>query len=420
MTLPRWLAALLLPGQFLPLAAAESEGTVRVTVGRSGADFVGDDNRILQAAVDYVGGLGGGVVEIGPGEFLMRDALHLPSHVTVRGTPGKTILRKAPAAHSPLKIDGDFAEQQITVAEPRGFEPGDGVAVWDSENEAFHVSTARIVRREGGTLFLDARLGSDYLVKNRGEAATVFPLISGCGVKDVRLENLIIEGNKEKNPFLGGCRAGGIYLFDGSKAVIENCVVRNYNGDGISFQLFDDVLVQKCVAEGNAGEGFHPGCGSQRAVIRDSVARANGQDGLFLCWRVRHGRFEENLLENNGKNGISIGHKDTENLLKDNTVRGNRRHGILFRDELAGMGGNNNRLENNRIEDNGAEAGSAGIRVEGVTENLVFKNNLIRDTRKDPGQTAGIWIGKNAGAIALEDNTIEAATPLQDRRKPPQ
>ena len=47
----------------------------RITVGTSDADLVGSDNRVLQAAVDYLAGLGGGVVEIGPGEFLMRDSL---------------------------------------------------------------------------------------------------------------------------------------------------------------------------------------------------------------------------------------------------------------------------------------------------------------------------------------------------------
>ena len=30
-----------------------------------------------------------------PGEHVMRDSLHLRRHVTIRGTPGKTILREA-------------------------------------------------------------------------------------------------------------------------------------------------------------------------------------------------------------------------------------------------------------------------------------------------------------------------------------
>jgi len=83
----------------------------RITVGQTNTDVPGTDNRALQAAVDYVAGLGGGIVEIGPGEYLMRDSLHLRPHVVVRGTPGNTILRKADAAESPLVIDGDFGEE---------------------------------------------------------------------------------------------------------------------------------------------------------------------------------------------------------------------------------------------------------------------------------------------------------------------
>src|SRR4051794_31832684 len=69
-----------------------------IKVGRSDADIVGSDNRALQAAVEYIAQLGGGTVEIGPGEYLMRDSLHLRPNVTVRGTPRSTILRKAPGA----------------------------------------------------------------------------------------------------------------------------------------------------------------------------------------------------------------------------------------------------------------------------------------------------------------------------------
>src|SRR5439155_26899303 len=89
-----------------------------ITVGVSGADIIGSDNRALQAAVDYIAGLGGGTVEIGAGEFVMHDSLHLRSFVTVRGVKGKTILRKARAASSPLALDGDYGEEQITLINP--------------------------------------------------------------------------------------------------------------------------------------------------------------------------------------------------------------------------------------------------------------------------------------------------------------
>ena len=86
----------------------------RISVGHSHADIIGTDNRALQAAVDYVAGLGGGIVEIGEGEYLMRDSLHLHSLVTVRGTKGKTILRKAKGYISPLAIDGEPAMAAAT------------------------------------------------------------------------------------------------------------------------------------------------------------------------------------------------------------------------------------------------------------------------------------------------------------------
>src|SRR5262249_57235577 len=78
----------------LPYAMHSAMGerpTVRV--GRRDADLIGADHRVLQAAVDYVARLGGGTGEVGEGEDLMGDSLHLRSHVTVRGPKGRTVLR---------------------------------------------------------------------------------------------------------------------------------------------------------------------------------------------------------------------------------------------------------------------------------------------------------------------------------------
>jgi hypothetical protein len=390
----------------------------RITVGLRDTDIIGADNRGLQGAVDYIAGLGGGVVEIGEGEFLMHDSLHLRSFVTVRGIAGKTVLRKARAASSALALDGDYGEEQFTVAKAEGFKVGDGVAIWDSNARGFHTTVARITGRSGNTFSIDTPLNADCMVANKAQAATVFPVISGYNLEGARVENLVIEGNKDENVYLDGCRGAGIFLYRGFGTVIENCVVRNYNGDGVSFQQSNDVLVQGCVSEDNAGLGLHPGSGSQRPVVRECIARRNGEDGLYLCWRVRHGLFEKNLLENNGRFGISIGHKDSDNLLQDNQVRFNQEDGIFFRNETEGMAGHRNRLENNLIENNGVKGEAAGIRVRGETRDLVFRNNIIRDTRPPEArkQTVGIRIEEPAGKVVLEGNEIEAKTKVEDRR----
>ncbi len=389
-----------------------------IKVGLSNADLQGTDQRALQAAVDYVAALGGGTVEIGPGEYLMRDSLHLRSHVTVRGTPGKTVLRKADGVESPLAIDGDFGEEQITVVDAKGFDVGCGVAVWTSKVGGFHITVARIIGKNGNILALDKPLNADCMIGDSARAATLFPVISGYDVEGVRLENLAIEGNQDHNLLMDGCRGGGIYLYRGSGTVIDHCTVRHYNGDGISFQQSNDVVVEGCVSEGNSALGLHPGSGSQRPTVRQCVARKNGSDGLFLCWRVRHGLFEDNVLEGNERNGISIGHKDTDNLLRRNTVRENVQEGVYFRDETLGMAGHRNRLEENLIENNGRKEGVAGIRIRGETRDVVLKNNRIQDTRSgaDKMQTIGIQLDEKTGPVVLEDNTIDAKTPVLDQR----
>ena len=389
-----------------------------ITVGKNNAHLIGSDNRVLQAAVDYIAGLGGGIVEIKEGEYVMYDSLHLRANVTVRGKKGETVLRKADGAISPLALDGDFGEQQITLEDPTGFEVGYGVAIWDDSSGGFHTTVARITGRNNNTFSIDKPLMADCMVSNKAKAATVFPVISGYHIEGARIEDLIIDGNKDSNVHLNGCRGAGIFLYRAFGTVIRGCIVRNYNGDGISFQQSNDVTVVDCICEDNTYLGIHPGSGSQRPRVRNCIARGNGTDGLFLCWRVRHGLFEDNVLEGNGRFGISIGHKDSDNLLRCNIVRSNSRDGIFFRNETLGMAAHRNRLEENIIENNGKGQEAAGIRIRGHTNNLVFKNNIIRDTREDKlqRQTVGIRIEEQVGQIILDGNKIKAKIAIDDRR----
>ena len=406
----------------LPLAMhSRMDERPQISVGQKDGDLVGRDNRVLQAAVDYISALGGGTVHIGPGTYLMNDSLHLRAHVTVKGTAGQTVLRKADAHSSLLALDGDFGEQQITVQDPTGFRVGGGVAVWDDRAGGFHTTVARITGRRGNTFSLSRPLMADCLVTRKARAATVFPVVSGYDIEGAAIHDITVAGNKDGNVPLNGCRGAGIFLYRGFGTLIRNCVVRDYNGDGISFQQSNDVKVINCISEGNTFLGLHPGSGSQRPVIKNCQARNNGTDGLFLCWRVRHGLFEDNVLEGNGRHGISIGHKDSDNLLQRNLIRRNGRSGVFFRNELRGMAAHRNRLVSNVIEDNGTREPSPGIYVRGETQDLVSRNNQIRDTRPEGkrSQTIGIKIGPQVGKVTLEDNTIQGSHPVEDHRPSP-
>jgi len=393
-----------------PLSVAEAgERTMRkcvsVTVGLKDADIIGSDNRALQAAVDYVAGLGGGVVNIGPGTYLMKDSLHLRSNVTLIGQGDATVLRKCDGAKSALATDGDYGQEEVTLVNPSGFEVGMGVTVADDNSGGFHTTVATIISQDGNVFAISKPLNADCMVNRNASARNTFPMISGYYIENVRLERLVVDGNREKNDHLNGCRGAGIFLYRASKVQIINCVTHSYNGDGISFQQSNDIAVENCASYNNASLGFHPGSGSQRPIMKNNRAYDNGGDGLFLCWRVRHGLFEGNELRNNGQFGISIGHKDSDNVFRNNTIIGNKGHGIYFRNEPEYTGGHRNLLENNRIYDNGG----CGIYIDGETRDITIVGNEICDTRpqNEKTQQFGVWIGSKADRITIRGNKIE-------------
>src|SRR5262249_9079296 len=158
-------------------------------------------------------------------------------------------LRKDKSAVSPLALDGDYGEEQVTLANPEGFEVGYGITIWDKQSGGFHTTVGRITGRNGNTFSFTTPLNADCMVANNAQAATVFPVVSGYNLEGARLEDLTVAGNKDQNVSLNGCRGAGIFLYRGFGTIIRNCVVRDFNGDGISFQQSNDVLVEDCTSE---------------------------------------------------------------------------------------------------------------------------------------------------------------------------
>jgi polygalacturonase len=392
--------------------SSQSSTTVQrpeIRIGIDKGDIRGDDHRALQAAVDYVAGLGGGTVQVGPGKFTMRNALRLRDNVDIVGVPGKTLLVASNGFSSPLAADGDANERQITVEDPSGFHIGDGVAIGDRDSGGFEVTTAAVVGQTGPNTFnLSEPLYLDYLVSKKAAARLVFPIVGGWNVKRVTIEGLTIDGNRSNAQYIDGCRGAGIYLFECENVSIRNCAVRNYKGDGISFQVSQHITVEDCLSENNGGLGIHPGSGSQHPVVRRNRSLANGSDGLYVCWRVKYGLFAENEIRGNHRAGISIGHKDTDNVFLENIIADNASYGVLFRNEDEAMGAHRNVFERNRILDNGSdgERGKtpAAIKIDGVHRDVVFRDNKIGNTGTNSTKAIGILHGPAATGLDAEQN----------------
>lgn len=391
--------------------------TLTVTVGPQGAQLTGSDDKILQAAVDYVARLGGGTVKVLPGTYRMRNSVFLASKVRILGSGADSVLLKESSAQTPLVANSDWYDQEVTLADPQLFRVGDGICL-QSKNPHHGGRTVlkrTLIARSGNRFKLDRPLRENFWLSGTATASSLFPLISGENIADVVIENITLDGNKTRNAELDGNFGGCIFLQDCNRVTIRRVTARNNHGDGISWQIAHDVRVEECQSHDHTGLGLHPGSGSQRTVMRGNVVERN-QIGIFFCWGVKFGLAEKNTLRDNVI-GISIGHCDTHNLVRNNDILNSGRYGVLFRHEgNKDFLGHHNVIEGNRIENSGDERHGAGIALEGELRGVVLRKNRIVDTRT-PGATAGIIITKSVGEVRLQENEIRGvAVPVRDER----
>ncbi|MCL4855636.1 MAG: hypothetical protein KJZ78_30080, partial [Bryobacteraceae bacterium] len=215
-----------------------------ISVAQSGvADVTGSDNVALQKAADLL--RPGDTLVVGAGTWEMHNSLFLPSGVTVRGISGKTILKKSRGVESSLIEDGDYGERVLAVAEPEKFRPGMGVSISDDElSSGWDISVSTVQEVKSPFLIISPMTLRDYNQEQKnGRIRNTFPILCALDAEKVVMEDLIVDGNRAENAYIDGCRGGAIYLYNVRDVIIRNCTARNYNGDGISFQITDGVQV---------------------------------------------------------------------------------------------------------------------------------------------------------------------------------
>lgn len=426
-------------GAFLPSTRADERPVVRapratdgddryepqwdekltLTVGRSAADLNGDDDKVLQAAVDFVARLGGGTVKVLPGTYTLRNSVFLPSNVRLVGSGLDTVITRIPSEEFRLAADSDWYDQEITVQKSGALQVGDGVTLMaKSPHDGSQTVIKRtLVARSGNRFKLSDGLRKNLWLSGKPTCSSLFPLFTSEYTSDVVIEDLTLDGNKDNCANLNGNYGGCIFLQDCNRYTIRNVTTRNYNGDGISFQICHDVLVENCHSHDNANLGLHPGSGSQRPVIRNCKLERNNL-GLFWCWGVKYGLATDNDIDGNLTYGISIGHCDTDNVMRNNEIRNSGKVGILFRNDERGADfwANRNIVENNRIINSGGSDG-IGIDIQGKTKDVRLTRNTILEQRA-PLQRTGIRIGADAGKVDMTQNRIEGFhTAVADARR---
>lgn len=391
---------------------------VCLRVGDDTSDIKGFTNTHIQCAVDRVAFLGGGTVELSKGTFIIKDSIHLRSQVLLCGQGEKTVLKKNEMKTAKVISRMGFGHFDIIVDTPEIFEYGDGVIIGDDNSGGFYESIGTLVARDGDTWFSSTAHAHDYTDIYHGCVKTLFPVISAIDINDAKVSAITIDGNAENNEYLNSCRGGGFFAHRSNRLVGENITVRNFDGEGFSFQTCDDLTLDGCLTEQCSGNGFHPGSGSNWFHIINCTARNCGSNGLFYCLRVRDSILENCCFEDNRGHGVSIGARDTGHINRNLTIRNNDGAGIYLREGEQEIAPHGNQIINCVIENNCQKDGEAEIVLQGAAEEIQVIGNKIyrRDDRP------GILVKSDMGDFTEDDNTItpygsNAIVRMSDRRK---
>ncbi|MBS0000387.1 MAG: right-handed parallel beta-helix repeat-containing protein [Cyclobacteriaceae bacterium] len=375
-------------------------------VGGTDADIRGFDRQAIQMAIEAVAETGG-VVRLDPGTYHLLAPVSLRSNVQLIGSGRETILKRMEGIQTQFIVDADYGELKLTVKNPDGFLPGMKIQVTDEDqNSCWNVSTAYIIDIQDNVIYIDDHLIRDYRADRGGLVSNASSVIEVIGAENVGVADLTADGNMLVNFLSDGCNGAGVYIFKSKNVIVDNVHVKDFNGEGISWQITENVTVRNSEISGSGNIGLHPGTGSPLSTIENNDVHHNKVDGLFICWRVHHSVVKGNKFHHNGRYGICTGHKDSDVLFEGNHVYNNGSDGIHLRGEREPNAPHRNTFTGNIIENNGMGGSGYGFSVNSPAKDLILKDNTIRDTENGT-QKAAVFIYENGSEPRMENNRIE-------------
>ena len=348
-----------------------------VTVGLSGAEINGDTNAAVQAAIDRAAATGGGTVTLLPGTYTIWDRIVMRTDTKLAGSGDETILQMPDGWEAALWEDGDWGNVWASCDSLPPVKVGHGVHLYSGRDRGWNSTVGTVLEIRESRVRVSQPFNGNHMVQDKARISSAHSIIDVEDAEHVSISDLVIDGNAAKNFRADGCRGGAIHGLRSHNVTVTGVTVRDFNGDAISFQSSDDWTIENCVTEDNAGHGLHPGTGAQRPVIRGCISRRNGNCGMYVCWRVQHGVFEDSRFEENTIAGISIGHKDSDNVFRRNRIINNTGPGIRNRKEKAPMCADRCVYESNVIQGN--NGGGPQVVLDGEVRDLVFRDNTYDD-----------------------------------------
>src|SRR5207253_6986525 len=119
-----------------------------------------------------------------PGTYRLRNSIFLQSNVRIVGSGEDSVLFKEPSVTTRLTVDGDHWHQEVTLADPNGFQVGDGVRLVakDPYGKGTNIIQRTLIASSGHRFKLDRRLEERFHLQGNPRIATNFALLQGTNV----------------------------------------------------------------------------------------------------------------------------------------------------------------------------------------------------------------------------------------------
>ncbi len=376
-----------------------------ISVGGDDADINGFNNQSIQFAIDALEQTGGTIV-LHPGLYTITAPVRLKSNVHLVGSGDETVLKRDKGIQTKFVVDADFGELKLSVENADGFEIGMKVQVSDDPNNGcWNVSTAYITDIVDDVIYIDKGLIRDYRSDLNGLVSNASSVIEVIEAENSSISNLVIDGMRSENFFADGCNSAGILILKSSWITIEGIRLKDFNGEGISWQITEHITVKNSEISGSGNTGLHPGTGSPFSIIENNDVHHNDRDGLFICWRVYNSEVKGNLFHHNGRYGLCTGHKDTDVLFENNHLYENRSDGVHLRGEREANAPHRNTFLRNTFENNGTNGGGYGFSINSPALDLKLIENSFLNSMNT--QKAAIYVHEAGLKPVLENNRFE-------------
>ena len=377
-----------------------------ISVGGDDSDITGLNNQSIQFAIDALE-LTGGTVILNPGTYTISAPVRLKSNVHLVGSGDDTVLKREKGVQTNFVVDADFGELKLTVENTDGFEVGMKIQVNDDPNNGcWNVSSAYITDIVDDVIYIDKGLIRDYRSDLNGLISNASSVIEVIEAKNCSISNLVIDGNRSLNFFADGCNSAGILILKSTWITVDKVRVKDFNGEGISWQTTEHITVKNSEIAGSGNTGLHPGTGSPFSIIENNDIHHNDRDGLFICWRVYDSKVSGNQIHHNGRFGICTGHKDTDVQFEDNYIFENLSDGVNLRGEREANAPHRNTFIHNTIENNGTDGGGYGFSINSPAIDLKLIENKFNNSMKT--QKAAIYVYEAGLEPQLENNQFDA------------